>query len=62
MAAPKYRVGQSVAVVGNAPGQPKPPGSFKIVRIMPAERGVQQYRIKSDLDGHERMVIEADIA
>jgi hypothetical protein len=32
------------------------------VRLLPFERGSPQYRIKSLRDGHERVVIESDIA
>jgi hypothetical protein len=29
---------------------------------MPSEHGLRQYRIRSLTDGHERMVIEAELA
>ncbi|HEV8031701.1 MAG TPA: hypothetical protein VGP42_11855 [Stellaceae bacterium] len=33
-------------------------GSFKIVRLLPETASVFQYRVKSQLDGHERVVRE----
>ena len=56
----KFKVGESVEFVASAL-RPKPLGVFKIVRIMPSERGTQQYRVKSVTDGHERMVLESDV-
>ncbi len=56
----KFKVGQSVEFAGSTL-QPRPLGAFKVVRIMPSERGVLQYRIKSILDGHERMVLESEL-
>ncbi len=29
---------------------------------MPRERGILQYRLKSVLDGHERMALETELA
>lgn len=57
----KFKLGQSVEFVANDL-RPKPLGMFKVVRVMPSERGIQQYRIKSVIDGHERMVMESDLA
>jgi len=57
----KFKLGQSVEFVASDL-RPKPLGLFKIVRVMPSERGIQQYRIKSVMDGHERMVMESDLA
>jgi hypothetical protein len=57
----KFKLGQSVAFV-HSDLRLKPLGSFKIVRVMPSERGIQQYRIKSVMDGHERIAMEGDLA
>jgi hypothetical protein len=32
------------------------------VRLMPSEHGLRQYRIRSLLDGHERMAVETELA
>jgi len=57
----KFQLGQSVEFT-TSDLRPKPLGSFKIVRVMPSERGIRQYRVKSTTDGHERMATETDLA
>ncbi len=56
----KFKLGQSVEIVANDL-RPKPLGLFKVVRVMPSEHGVRQYRIKSDMDGHERVATESEL-
>jgi hypothetical protein len=56
----KFKVGQSVEFVASDL-RPRPLGRFTIVRVMPSERGIQQYRLKSAVDGHERMAMENDL-
>ena len=51
----KFAVGQTVRY---SPGLGQRPGSFKIVRLLPESASVLQYRVKSQLDGHERVVRE----
>jgi hypothetical protein len=57
----KFKLGQSVEFVPSDL-RLKPLGVFKIVRVLPSERGIQQYRVKSVKDGHERVVMEAELA
>ena len=59
MAAHKFTAGQAVRIVPGPVGAAR--GSFKVVRVLPTEHGVNQYRIKSDTDGHERVVTEIEI-
>jgi hypothetical protein len=57
----KFKLKQSVALI--APDlRTKPLGRFEIVRMLPIERGIVQYRIKSLADGHERVVGEGELA
>jgi len=57
----KFKPGQTVRVaLGSHLAEAR--GSFKIVRVLPTERGIIQYRIKSDTDGHERVVTEGEVA
>ena len=35
---------------------------FEIVRLLPAERGIYQYRLKSIVDGHERVALESELS
>jgi len=57
----KFKLGESVQFT-TSDLRPKPLGSFKIVRVMPSERGIRQYRVKSTTDGHERVATESDLA
>jgi hypothetical protein len=57
----KFKVKQSVELAASYL-RLKPLGSFAIVRMMPTEHGVLQYRIKSLSDGHERVVMESELA
>ena len=38
-----------------------PPGPYKVVRLLPPTGRSNQYRLKSHLNGHERVVREEDI-
>ncbi|HEY0524426.1 MAG TPA: hypothetical protein VGD08_13620 [Stellaceae bacterium] len=60
MAAYRFKAGQSVTMLSRM-GTGLPTGKFKIVRLLPTEGGNNQYRIKSVVDGHERVVLESEI-
>jgi hypothetical protein len=57
----KYDVGRKVQF---APSDVRlsPLGQFEIVRALPIEHGIAQYRIKSLKDGHQRVVMESDLS
>lgn len=58
----KFTVGQTVRF---SPGVQSPAtarGRYTIVRLLPAEANDHQYRIKSTLDGHERVVKESQLS
>ena len=59
MPAHKFAVGQTVRFSPdrNQDGT-RGRGSFKVVRLLPETASVFQYRVKSQLDGHERVVRE----
>jgi hypothetical protein len=56
----KYKTGQTVRLVPRT-YDAAPKGSFRIVRALPTEHGIKQYRIQSTTDGHERVVSEAEL-
>jgi hypothetical protein len=65
MAAHKFAVGQTVRFspdrfdrhqVGPVAGR------FKVVRLLPEAASILQYRVKSQSDGHERVVREDQLA
>jgi hypothetical protein len=60
----KFKAGQIVRILpdrqereGNGENR-----SFRVMRLLPSERGMNQYRIKSTEDGHERVVRENEVA
>jgi len=60
MEAHKFKIGQRVILAAKRYGYQG--GTFTVVRQMPKEDGDFQYRIKSVVDGHERMVLEAELS
>jgi hypothetical protein len=57
----KFRVRQAVSF---SPGRGVDRGSkghFTIVRLLPIEGNIPQYRIRNNVDGQERMVREDEI-
>ncbi len=61
----RYRVGQTVRFVKasrNTSVAGAPAGNFRVVSLLPEYLGNYQYRLKSTSDGHERVVIEGEIA
>ena len=62
MATHKFAVGQTVRFSPDR-GQEHEKGElFKIVRLLPEAENVVQYRVKSETDGHERVVREDQLA
>jgi hypothetical protein len=61
MTSHKYAVGRKVQF---APSDIRlsPLGQFEIIRTLPIEHGIAQYRIKSLKDGHQRVVTESDLS
>jgi hypothetical protein len=70
MATHKFAVGQAVyfspdrprPLFGQTPAQEHAKGLFKIVRLLPEAGDTPQYRVKSETDGHERVVREDQLA
>ena len=54
----KFAVGDRVALVANSSNANVRPGVYTIVRRLPASSQGCQYRAKSALDSHERVVDE----
>jgi len=57
----KYHVGQLVHFWRKGLVRSSPPGDFRVERLLPAQGGQSQYRIKSIADGHERVVHETEL-
>jgi hypothetical protein len=54
----KFTIGQSVRFSPDRQQERSSRGRFKIVRLLPESASVLQYRVKSQVDGHERVVRE----
>ena len=57
----KFSVGQAVEYFASRRFDRLAGGSYTVVRLLPVEGDTPQYRIKSALDGRERMVRESEI-
>jgi hypothetical protein len=57
----KFAAGDKVALVTNSSNVNVRPGIYTILRRMPASSQGCQYRAKSALDNHERVVDEAQL-
>ena len=61
----RYQVGQTVRFVKvsrNSGIGGMPAGNFQVVGLLPNYLGNNQYRVQSDNDGHQRVVVESEIA
>ena len=57
----KYTVGQSLFFSPSIFESATRKGMFRVVCLLPADGGDNQYRLKSETDGHERVVREAQL-
>ena len=55
----KFSIGQHVVVSATRFDRVPVTGTFKIMALLPAEAGEQQYRIKNDREAFERRVGES---
>jgi hypothetical protein len=62
MSSHKYTVGQTVRFSPDRQQAATVRGQFKVVRLLPEAASVLQYRVKSQVDGHERVVREDQLA
>ena len=57
----KYHVRQAVEFFPRRGAEHTAKGRFKSVRVLLGERNAPHYRIKHEVDGHERMVGESEL-
>ena len=58
----KFQVGDTCHFRPSAFDRMARQGAYEVVRLLPAEGLGHQYRIKSTVDGHERVVSEAQLS
>ncbi len=61
MAPHKFAVGQALHFSPGLSEDSKKKGRYKVTRQLPETGNMLQYRIKSDTDGHERVVREDQV-
>jgi hypothetical protein len=57
----RFKVGQTVVAPFGGPDALIPHGPLVIVRLLPLVDGEPQYRVRSEAEGHERVVLERQI-
>ena len=62
MAHHKFKVGQLVNFAPSRPGAPTSGRPYEIVRLLPAEAGELQYRVKSKAESFERVAKESELS
>jgi hypothetical protein len=62
MARHKFKVGQTVDFAPSRLGTPAPGRPYEIVRLLPAEAGELQYRVKSKSESFERVAKESELS
>ena len=62
MSTHRFAIGQAVGFSPDRGQEHAERGLFKIVRLLPEAGDALQYRVKSEIDGHERVVREDQLA
>jgi hypothetical protein len=58
----KFEVGQMLSFSPSIFEVVKGNGPFRVVKLLPADSGDNQYRVQSECDGHERVVRESQLS
>lgn len=62
MASHKFKIGQAVSFNPSRQSMPASAREYKVLRLMPAENGQPQYRIKSIAETYERTALEKELS
>lgn len=57
----RFAVGQVVQLQAR-PYETAASGTYKVVRLLPSQGGEFSYRVKSNTEPHERMVLESQLS
>ena len=55
----RFEVGQKVVAPVAGPQSLVPPGPYVVVRLLPIQDGEPGYHVRSEVDGHERSLMES---
>jgi hypothetical protein len=61
-AAPLYRVGERVTLLGGGNRWARVQSECRVLAVLPHENGPFQYRVRSEAENYERVVVESDLA
>jgi len=61
MDAHKFKVGETISYRSSSRGLSARPGPYRVVGHRPPQDGEPSYRIKSDLEPHERIARESEL-
>ena len=62
MSGHKFKIGEVVEFLPGPRDGNVPRGRYKVQRLLPSETRDAQYRVKHAVDGHERVVVESQLA
>lgn len=57
----RFKIGQDVRVKRSLGHSPATPGSFRITAMLPERNNSPQYRMRSDAERHERVMVEDEL-
>lgn len=57
----KFKLGETLVFLPSAFEAATRKGNYRVVRLLPAEGSDPQYLVKSETDGHERVVRESQL-
>jgi len=57
----QYRVAQAVEFFPASGIDRKAKGQYTVVRLLPMDGAIAQYRVRNKMDGHERVVSENEL-
>lgn len=57
----KFKLGETLIYLPSAFEAATRKGNYRVVRLLPAEGSDHQYLVKSEADGHERVVRESQL-
>ena len=57
----KYKIGETINFRSSTRGRSAVPGEYRVVGHRPPEDGEPSYRIKSDLERHDRIARESEL-
>lgn len=58
----KFKIGQTLTFRGSGGPRSAAPGAYQVIELRPEADGEPSYRIKSELERHERIARESELS